>query len=139
MRHFALTASLLATLVAAPTWADQNKSLCPTCGVVQSVQQEKREGQGGALGMVGGAVVGGLLGNQVGGGTGKTLATIGGAVGGAYVGNEVQKKATSQKVWVTRVRMKDGSERQFEQATQPAWKTGKVVRVNDQGVPVLLP
>jgi len=139
MRHFVLAASLLATLVAAPTWADQSNSLCPTCGVVQSVQQEKREGQGGALGMVGGAVVGGLLGNQVGGGTGKTLATIGGAVGGAYVGNEVQKKATSQKVWVTRVRMKDGSERQFEQATQPAWTAGKVVRVNEQGVPVLLP
>jgi len=88
---------------------------------------------------VGGAVVGGLLGNQVGGGTGKTLATIGGAVGGAYVGNEVQKKATSQKVWVTRVRMKDGGERSFEQAAQPAWRAGQVVRVNDQGVPVLLP
>jgi len=39
-----------------------------------------------------GAVVGGLLGNQVGGGTGKTLATIAGAVGGGYLGNEVAKK-----------------------------------------------
>ena len=54
MRHFALAATLLATLAAAPAWADKNKSLCPTCGVVQSVQQEKRDGQGGALGMVGG-------------------------------------------------------------------------------------
>ena len=138
MRHFALAATLLATLAAAPAWADKNKSLCPTCGVVQSVQQEKRDGQGGALGMVGGAVVGGLLGNQVGGGTGKTLATIGGAVGGAYVGNEVQKKATSQKVWVTRVRMKDGSERQFEQAAAPAWKAGQVIRVGDNRQPILL-
>lgn len=39
-----------------------------------------------------GAVVGGLLGNQVGGGNGKTLATIAGAVGGGYVGNEIAKK-----------------------------------------------
>jgi uncharacterized protein YcfJ len=39
-----------------------------------------------------GAVVGGLLGNQVGGGNGKTLATIAGAVGGGYVGNEVAKR-----------------------------------------------
>ena len=39
-----------------------------------------------------GAVIGGLLGNQVGGGNGKTLATIAGAVGGGYLGNEVAKK-----------------------------------------------
>jgi Glycine zipper 2TM domain len=39
-----------------------------------------------------GAVVGGLLGNQVGGGTGKTLATVAGAVGGGYVGNEIAKR-----------------------------------------------
>jgi uncharacterized protein YcfJ len=39
-----------------------------------------------------GAVVGGLLGNQIGSGDGKTLATIAGAVGGGYVGNEIAKK-----------------------------------------------
>jgi uncharacterized protein YcfJ len=37
-------------------------------------------------------VVGGLLGNQVGGGKGKTLATIAGAVGGGYLGNEIAKR-----------------------------------------------
>ena len=36
--------------------------------------------------------VGGLLGNQVGGGNGRTLATIAGAVGGGYIGNEVAKR-----------------------------------------------
>jgi uncharacterized protein YcfJ len=44
------------------------------------------------LGIGVGAVVGGLLGNQVGGGTGKTLATVAGAVGGGYVGNEIAKR-----------------------------------------------
>lgn len=39
-----------------------------------------------------GAVVGGLIGNQVGGGNGRTLATIAGAVGGGYVGNEVANR-----------------------------------------------
>ncbi|MDB5823787.1 MAG: 17 kDa surface antigen [Herminiimonas sp.] len=39
-----------------------------------------------------GAVAGGLIGNQVGGGNGRTLATIVGAVGGGYVGNEVAKR-----------------------------------------------
>ena len=44
------------------------------------------------LGIGVGAVVGGLLGNQVGGGNGKTLATVVGAVGGGYVGNEIAKR-----------------------------------------------
>lgn len=48
--------------------------------------------QNSPLGIGVGAVVGGLLGNQVGGGNGKTLATIAGAVGGGYLGNEIAKK-----------------------------------------------
>lgn len=36
-----------------------------------------------------GAVLGGLLGNQVGGGNGKKLATVAGALFGGYAGNEV--------------------------------------------------
>ena len=135
-----LTGLALAGLLALPALAQQPKlsSLCSTCGIVQSVQAEKREGEGGAMGIVGGAVIGGLLGNQVGGGTGKTLATVGGAVGGGYLGNEAQKKLTSKTVWVTQVKMKDGSIRPFETAAQPAWTSGKVVRVNDQGQLVLL-
>lgn len=38
-----------------------------------------------------GAVAGGLLGHQVGGGKGKTLATVGGAVAGGYAGNKIQE------------------------------------------------
>lgn len=38
-----------------------------------------------------GAVAGGLLGHQIGGGTGRDLATVGGAVAGGYAGNQVQK------------------------------------------------
>jgi outer membrane lipoprotein SlyB len=48
-----------------------------------------------------GAVAGGLLGHQVGGGKGKTLATIGGAVAGGYVGNRVQKNAQDKKTYYT--------------------------------------
>ncbi|WP_426703221.1 glycine zipper 2TM domain-containing protein [Rhodanobacter sp. Col0626] len=46
-----------------------------------------------------GAVAGGLLGNQVGGGKGKTLATLAGAVGGGYAGNRIE--ASRQKGQVT--------------------------------------
>lgn len=53
------------------------------------------------LGTAVGAVAGGLLGNQVGGGKGKTLATVGGAVAGGYVGNKVQKNAQDKKSYYT--------------------------------------
>lgn len=48
--------------------------------------------QNSPLGIGVGAVLGGLLGSQVGGGNGKTLAAIAGAVGGGYLGNEVAKR-----------------------------------------------
>ncbi len=41
------------------------------------------------IGTVLGAAVGGLLGSQVGGGSGKTVATIAGVVGGGFLGNQV--------------------------------------------------
>lgn len=46
-----------------------------------------------------GAVVGGLVGNQIGGGKGRTLATVAGAVGGGYAGNRIQ--ASRQHAQVT--------------------------------------
>lgn len=46
-----------------------------------------------------GAVVGGLVGHQIGGGKGKTLATVAGAVGGGYAGNRIE--ASRQKPQVT--------------------------------------
>ena len=105
--------------------AAQSRGLCASCGVVQQVHQEKRKGKGGAAGIIGGAVVGGLLGHQIGGGTGNTLATVGGAAAGGYAGNEVQKRVNSKTVWVTRVRMRDGSIRTFEQAARPGWSAGQ--------------
>ncbi len=107
------------------------KKICASCGIVESVQMEKRKGKGGAAGLLGGAVVGGLLGNQVGNGDGNTLATVGGAVGGAVLGNEIQKKVTSKTVWITSVRLKNGTSQRFEQETDPGWKAGQVVNVQD--------
>ena len=116
---------------AAPAKTRAALAQCAACGTVQSVTLVKRKGEGGAAGIVGGAVVGGLLGNQIGKGSGNTVATVGGAVAGGYVGNEVQKRVTSKKVWVTRVRMKDGRIRTFEQEAQPTWAAGHAVRVRD--------
>ena len=41
------------------------------------------------VGMVGGAVIGGVLGNQVGHGAGRAIATIGGAALGGFIGSRI--------------------------------------------------
>jgi uncharacterized protein YcfJ len=55
-------------------------------------QQPAPAAQNSPVGIGVGALVGGVLGSQVGGGNGKTLATIAGAVGGGYLGNEIAKR-----------------------------------------------
>ena len=49
-----------------------------------------------------GAVVGGVLGNQIGGGDGKKLATVGGAVAGGYAGNQIQRNMQDNNTHTTR-------------------------------------
>ncbi|WP_062356903.1 glycine zipper 2TM domain-containing protein [Pseudoxanthomonas mexicana] len=44
-----------------------------------------------------GAVVGGLLGNQVGSGNGKKVATVGGAIAGGAIGRKVQGNSQEHK------------------------------------------
>lgn len=57
-----------------------------------SSAQAQTQGQPGimSLGCIGGAIAGGLLGNQVGGGTGKTVATAAGSVMGCGAGQAIQ-------------------------------------------------
>lgn len=127
MPHAATAAPAKSAASAAQT---KTADLCDGCAIVDSVTSEKRKGEGGVVGKIGGAVVGGVLGHQVGGGTGKTLATIGGAAAGAYAGNEVQKRTSSKTVWTTRVTLKDGSQRSFETESDPGFKPGTVVRID---------
>jgi uncharacterized protein YcfJ len=55
--------------------------------VRQTTYQQPAPQANSPIGIATGAVVGGLLGSQVGGGNGRTLATVAGAVGGGYLGN----------------------------------------------------
>jgi uncharacterized protein YcfJ len=48
-----------------------------------------------------GAVAGGLLGHQIGGGRGKTLATVAGAAAGGYAGNKVQENMQDNDTYTT--------------------------------------
>jgi outer membrane lipoprotein SlyB len=91
-------------------------AICASCGTVESVQAVQQKGEGTGIGVAGGAVAGGLLGHQVGGGNGKTALTVLGAVGGAFAGNEIEKRARATTVYDVQVRMEDGSIRSFRRA-----------------------
>lgn len=62
------------------------------CHDEQVVRQAPVKDQKQVTGTVAGALVGGILGHQIGGGTGKTIATVAGAAAGGYAGNRVQKQ-----------------------------------------------
>ncbi len=111
--------------------AASSPALCSECARVVEVHEETRQGKASGLGAVGGALVGGLLGNQVGGGTGKKIATIGGAVAGGYAGNEIEKRQKSHRVWVVRLSHADGSTQRLEQSQDPGLRAGDVVVVRD--------
>ncbi|WP_177200783.1 glycine zipper 2TM domain-containing protein [Roseateles sp. YR242] len=111
--------------------AQDEARICATCATVLSVRSENREGKGSGIGAVGGAVVGGLLGNQLGGGTGKKVATVGGAVAGGFAGNEIEKRTRSTTVWVVKMRNADQSLRTMEFSHDPAVQNGDVVKVNN--------
>ena len=122
---------------ATPAQAEQpapQKPVCANCGVVLAVNVVEEEGKGSALGVIGGGVVGGLLGNQVGNGTGRDLATLAGAVGGAFAGNAIEKNAKKTKSYHVVVRMDDGSERTYRQASDPGLVRGEKVKVEKDTV-----
>lgn len=80
-----------------------------THGTVQAVRAVLVKGQGSGVGVVTGAVLGGLVGNQMGKGTGNTVMTVGGAVAGGYAGNEVEKNVKKKTLFKTTVKLDDGS------------------------------
>lgn len=109
--------------------ADNGRDWCSDCGNVESVRTITQRAEGSGLGAAGGAVIGGLLGNQVGGGTGRTLATAAGAIGGAVVGNQVEGNMKATTSYEIRVRLDDGTLRTFRQNSQPQWRSGDRVRI----------
>ena len=112
-----------------PTQLAAKSNWCENCGNVESVRAIKQRAEGSGLGAAGGAVLGGLLGNQIGGGNGKTLATAAGAIGGAVVGNQVEGNVKATTSYEIRVRLDDGTLRTFRQNSQPQWGSGDRVRI----------
>ena len=102
---------------------------CANCGEVESIRELARPGEGSGLGAVGGALTGGLLGNQIGKGKGNQLATLLGVVGGAFAGHQVEKNARAERDTEVTVRLDDGSTRSIVHDGAPVWRRGDRVRV----------
>ena len=100
---------------------------CAKCGVVTHIEKvsDAKSGTGGAII---GAVAGGLLGNQIGGGKGKTATTVAGAAGGAYAGKKI---AEGNKEYKITIRMRDGEIKYARQEMLSSIKVGSMVRLKD--------
>lgn len=127
----AAAAAPAAPQAAAPTQAATTATArCADCGTVQAVTAIERKGEATGLGAVGGAVAGGLLGSQMGGGSGQDAMTVIGAVGGGVAGHHMERKLRSSTEYRVRVKMADGTTRTLSHPTRVA--VGEAVRVDGE-------
>jgi len=71
------------------------------CQDVRVVHRHKPKDDNQIAGTVIGAVAGGVIGHQVGGGRGRDLATVAGAVGGGIAGKKIQESQQNQQTYTT--------------------------------------
>ena len=114
--------------------ANSGDNACSSCGRVTAVHVVERKGEAGAVGTVGGGLVGGVLGNQVGGGNGKTLATVAGAVGGALLGREAERRYKAHKVWNVDVTFDNGDKHTYAFNNDPRYGVGDWVKKNGNSI-----
>ncbi|KHK54112.1 outer membrane lipoprotein [Ralstonia sp. A12] len=113
-------------------YAQPRPAVNPYAGQVTAVTPiTTQQGNETGLGMIGGAVVGGLLGNQVGRGNGRTLATVAGAVGGGYAGHEAENYYHRDTSYNVSVRMDNGATRTFTYKAAPGFQVGDRVHVEN--------
>lgn len=116
------------------TYPQQNTSSYPQYGVVQSIAlaPQNNTGDSGA-GTLAGAVIGGILGHQIGGGNGNTAATVLGAVGGAYAGRKLEGRNQTEQgtVYQLSVRLNNGSYQTLTQTTSNDIRVGDNVRIEN--------
>jgi outer membrane lipoprotein SlyB len=115
-----------------PSYAQQHQSAyCSSCGTVEAISAVRHEGQGTGIGAVGGALAGGVVGNQFGRGGGRTAMTLLGALGGGLAGNSVEKHVRSETDYSVQVRMEDGKTRYFTYREAPPFQQGERVHVRN--------
>jgi outer membrane lipoprotein SlyB len=104
----------------------------PYAGQVTAVNAVQSAQPTSGIGAIGGAVVGGLAGTQIGQGRGRTAATILGAIGGGLAGNQIEHVVHKTTTYQVQVRMNDGSIRSFNYDAAPGVGVGQRVHVSGE-------
>lgn len=103
---------------------------CYDCGTITNIEEMTAKGEGTGLGMVIGAVAGGVAGHQVGDGRGQDAATVIGAVGGAVAGNEIEKRVKGTKYFQVTVTLDNGgATRTVDVASMNGLNSGSRVKI----------
>jgi outer membrane lipoprotein SlyB len=102
-------------------------------GYVEAVENINAGSPGPGLGAIGGAIAGGVLGNQIGHGTGRAAATVGGAVLGGVAGHKVEEtiRGRAGAAYRFRVRLDDGTYQTITQEQHDSLRVGDRVRIEN--------
>jgi outer membrane lipoprotein SlyB len=77
-----------------------------------------------------GGIIGAIVGNQVGGGTGRAVATVAGGIGGAVIGNNVEKNRQDNYYQIN-IRMDGGGYQVVHQSDIGNLRSGDRIRIAD--------
>jgi outer membrane lipoprotein SlyB len=98
-------------------------------GTVVAVRPIQIEGTKSGLGTIGGGLVGGAIGQTIGGGSGRILSTVVGGVGGAVAGSAIEEGVTRQNGLEISVQLDSGPTIAIVQAADEPFYVGDRVRI----------
>ena len=98
-------------------------------GVVESVREVRIDPRETGVGTAGGAVLGGLAGSNVGGGSGQIAGAIGGAILGGIIGQNIEKSANERRGLEVTVLLDAGKYIAIVQEADEAFRAGDRVRI----------
>lgn len=111
------------------TTSQQRSALTIKRGQVTNIEVVRVSNDTSGIGVVGGGVAGGVIGNLFGGGKGRTLTTLGGALLGALGGAAIEKGVRDGNAYQISVLLDDGSELAIVQDMDDTFRPGDRVRV----------
>jgi len=98
-------------------------------GVVESVRDVRIVARETGVGTAGGAMLGGIAGRNVGGGSGQVAGAIGGAILGGIIGQNIEKSANERRGLEVTVLLDSGKYIAVVQESDESFRTGDRVRI----------
>ncbi len=109
---------------------DDRREVCDYCGTVRSISRINRNSRNTGATVLG-ALIGGAVGNQVGGGDGRKVATVAGAVAGGVIANKATRDDRRRTYYRISVRMDNGRVYNFDQGSAQGLRAGRRVEIQD--------